>query len=173
MKAREFVRKIYELTPSKELLSDFGLSEGEIIDIQQYYKANEKTVKTENIDNALIDLVRNFDTSTLAVTLVTFNDYIKESEDTWRVGLVESDWLEVDRITNQVKVTQHDYEEYTIWWCADSGEKFLDALYEVAKYINSENKTPVKNCKQAEICAELAGGKNYLDFYKMLLSCDD
>ncbi len=172
MEAKNFVENLKNLVPSEGKLAKHGLSDEEITSIQQSFLSEPKKVYRRSI-NPLFSLIENFDVSTLEIGLVRFLDYPVETENFWRIGYVDADWLVIDKITNQIKVELQDLEDQETYLCAENSEKFLDALYEVAKYIFSEERTSPKNCQQAKICTDLAGSEKCFDFYKMLLSCDE
>ena len=172
MDAKKFVENLKNLVPSEEKLAKYGLSDEEIKSIQQVFLAEPRKVYIQSA-NPLFSLIENFDVSTLEIGLVRFLDCPVETKHFWRVGYVDADWLVIDKITDQIKVELHDFENQDIYICAENSEKFLDALYEVAKYIFSEERTFSKNCRQAKICTDLAGSEKCFDFYKMLLLCDE
>jgi hypothetical protein len=172
MNATAFVEKIRKLTPSPEYFAQYNIPADEIESLQKMFLA-QRLRSSNKTENALLDLVDDFDASTLEIGLIRFEvipAHLRATDKFWRVGFVESDWLVIDRKTLQIKVEAHDAENYEVAICAENAERFLDAVYQAAGYICSPNRTAKKNCQQARICWKLAGD-NSLDFYKMLLLC--
>jgi hypothetical protein len=170
MKASEFVEKLKLIAPSLDSLIARGYSEDGAMRILKSYEAEYKT-DVNLFQNELLSLVKNFDTSGVEIGLIRFdlenqNDILLETPNLFRVGWVEGDLLVVNKQTGEVQMEDCYSEEFIITKCAENSEKFLDAIFEIAKpnttHLNSQD-------DKIALCSRLAGGEQYKEFYKLLL----
>ncbi|MDO3645139.1 hypothetical protein [Mucilaginibacter sp. L3T2-6] len=175
MKADEFVDKLKDMAPSIEDYLKIGYSEKLANDVIKSFLIEEKE-QNSNYKDELLKLVDMYKANVFEVAIVKFNEAVIEKSNYYLVGEVEADWLILDKITGGINIIELYSEEF-LWKCASNGKNFLDALFEVNKFITKtsldanykEDQEDV--CLMAEECAEQAGGNAYLDFYKMLLGC--
>lgn len=174
MKVEDFILKLKANTPSIVNYINNGYSEKLAIKAVSTYNV-EKTKGESNYNDELLKLVDCFSAKNLEIGIVKFYENIIEADDYFIVGEVEADWLVVDKLTGITRVIElHSAEN--LWDCAANGSRFLDAVLEVKLYITKssldENLLNQKiTCLVAEECSTIAGGEQFLDFYKMLLGC--
>lgn len=182
MIAKEFTEKMRLIAPNPEALLVQGLRESYVMDLIASFKAEPKGTYRDNGDE-LLNLIHNYDASKIEIALVHFDldddsPYgIPPSERFLRVGYAEADFVVIDKTTGEIALEDHESSGFIMLYCAENGGKFLDALYEMAKpndeyLVDPKDQGSVDWCKKADVCAHLAGGDKYLDFYKMALGCD-
>lgn len=176
MTAIQFVTKLQELAPSKEELVNSGVTEAGADRMIKNYIGIESSNVSLIGSNELVDLINNFNLSTVEVRLITFNGKVTEDSSYYFVGKVEVDHLVVNKVTNAVEVLDFDDLQNKLWSCAANASQFLDALILCASFSKQcmfdddlwENSDII--LKTALEISEVAGGEEvYEEFYKMLL----
>jgi hypothetical protein len=174
MKAEEFVIKMKEAAPSIDDYIKKGYSEKLADTVVKSYFADKKKDSTKYKDD-LVQLIDVYDTSNISVGQIKFYSEIDERPDYYIVGQMEADWLIVDKITGIVRVVEL-YTGIDIWECAINGSIFLEIMLMIKKFIaktvfddlwDDQNIT----CMMSEECSRVAGGEQFLEFYKILLGC--
>ncbi len=175
MKAQEFVQKLKASAPSVSDYIKRGYSEKLAKAVVKSFYAVERKKNTTYQDEVL-KLVDCYDASDLIIGQVKFYNKIEEKPNYYIVGEVEADWLIVDKITGVIRVVEL-YSGESLWPCAANGSKFLEAILMANMFFgeaalnddlfNSQKAT----CAISEECCEVAGGEQFLEFYKMLLGC--
>jgi hypothetical protein len=159
MKAEEFVAKLATLEPPL---------------------AVEKRTDAEPFaDDALVDLVLNWEIADFDFGDVSFSEEAFEDETTFEVGMYEEKYIIVDRRNGEVRVEKDDEDGTIVFSCAASSEKFLDALWLAIQYFAAKlneqilHDDDLDKCEnKAYQCAEAAGDKNdYFPFYQDFLNC--
>lgn len=156
MKAEEFVAKLATLDPP--------------INVEKYEDA-------EPLGDELVALVVNYDVANIYLGDIRFGEEAYEDEETFEVGQFEEKFLIIDRESGEVRVEDDDDEGTVMYSCAESSEKFLDALWSAVQYLSFKLNQPPKEsdletCRgRALECAEIAGSEDYYPFYQDLLDC--
>jgi hypothetical protein len=174
VKAIEFVQKLKAIAPHAETLLKRGISPGHVQRIIYSFHVSPKEPYKE-FGNELLNLVNNHDTSRLEIGPVYFDlrhlpSPVFDTARLSRIGFVEADYLVIDRLTNEAAMEDHQAGGFIMLYCAESGQSFLAALYEMVR-LNDEYLRDPKDylstdwCKKANVCAELAAGGKYLTFY--------
>lgn len=175
MKANEFVEKLKSIAPSLESTIARGYSEDGAKRILRSYEADYKDNKL--YQNELLNLVKNYDSSNIEIGFIRFdlenqNDISLETDQFFRVGWVEGYLLVVNKQTGEVQMEDFSSEGFIIANCAENSEKFLDAVFEFAKphgnFFDEQNQ--YQRDSKIILCATLAGGNQYQEFYILLLS---
>lgn len=134
MTAKQFVTKLQELAPSKEELINSGLTQAGADRMIKSYKATESNNVSLIGRNELVNLISDFNISTVEVCLITFNGKVREDSSYYFVGKVEIDHLVVNKVTDAVEVLDFDNPQNKLWSCAANAAKFLDALILCASF---------------------------------------
>jgi hypothetical protein len=156
MKAEEFVEKLKTLNPP--------------IEVEQFEDA-------EDYSDELVNLVMNYDVSEIDFGDIAFADEVLGDEETFELGMYEEKFLIIDRNSGEVYVERDDEDGTRVFTCAETSEKFLDALWVVVRYfafqLNEKLKeTDIESCEEkAKQCAEVAGNLEYVPFYQDFLNC--
>lgn len=156
MKAEEFIAKLATLSPPITV---------------------EKFDDAEKFDDELVNLVMNYDISDVEFGDIGFTDEVLGDEEYYEVGIFEEKFLVIDRRTGEVRVEDDDDEGTIIFTCAETSEKFLDALWVAVRYFSTQlneklKETDLESCElKAKQCAEVAGSEDYFPFYQDFLNC--
>jgi hypothetical protein len=175
MKAEEFVLKLEDNAPTVNEYLSVGYSEKLAKEVSESFYCPRKKNNSVYIDE-LLRLIDSYNIKNFEAASVIFNENIIEEPDFYLVGEVEADWLIVDKITGIVRVVEL-YSTQPLWPCAANGNKFLDALLEIKLFIKktSLDKNWIEDqnilCAISEQCGNIAGGEQYIEFYKMLIGC--
>lgn len=156
MKAHEFISRLTTLNPP--------------ITVEKYDNA-------EDFGDELVNLAMNFDISEIDFGDIGFADEVLSDDDFYEVGMFEEKYLVIDRQTGNVQVEDDDEEGTIIFSCAETSEKFIDALWVVVRYFSTQlnenlKETDLESCElKARQCAEVAGSEDYFPFYQDFLNC--
>lgn len=156
MKAEEFIGKLLTLTPP--------------IIVEKYDDA-------EDYGDELVNLAMNYDISDVDFGDVGFAEEVLGDDDYYEVGVFEEKYLVIDRKSGEVRVEDDDEEGTIIYSCAETSEKFLDALWVAVRYFSMQLNEKLKETDlesrelKARQCAEVAGGEQYFPFYQDFLNC--
>lgn len=175
MDSSSFKNALIDASPTLVSLLKIGLSQDEALQIRSSFEIHPRPAvySIDLGDEALNDLLSNYDVSQIEVGMVRFHAYPERFSSGWTIGEVEADYLILDEESGEVRVTDIGCPEHVIWRCSANGENFLSALVVAAKYLAEcllDEK--FENSRQLETiraCATLAGGDTYLPFYKMLI----
>jgi len=176
MKARLFIQKLTTLKLNKEQLRGYGLSDQFIEEQINEFNFKEREVNEDHSDEILV-LLTLFDMAKLNIGAVNFNSSLNQNEAYFFLGYDEANAVVCDKNDGRIKLIDHEDEVSVLVVCAVDGASYLGALY-LAKeyYINIVAKDGFVDdqsarCDIAEQCAELAGGPEFLDYYKSLMGC--
>jgi hypothetical protein len=156
MKTEEFVAKLATLDPP--------------ITVEEYED-------TEDFGDQLVNLVMNFDIGDVELGNVGFAEEAMGDDDVYEIGMFEEKFLIIDRKTGEIRVEDDDEEGTIIYSCAENSEKFLDATWEVVKFLSKkldetiDDSTLDDHEEVAMSCAKIAGGEEYFAFYVDWLNC--
>ncbi len=175
MNAIDFSVKYRSCAPTFEYLISKGLSDIEAHSFIDRYNCISKGTNFEYGDEFL-NLIANFDLSKVEIGLITLNDSIQIEGDFYILGQDECDPLFMYKFNHEISIVDLSDNEYVIYYCAESGDKFLDAIIVyrgfIAKHAHSDTKLdPGAIKKKAEECAMIAGSEKYLPFYEYALGC--
>lgn len=156
MKAEEFIEKLKTLAPP--------------IEVEKYDDA-------EDYGDELVNLVMNYDISDVDFGDIGFAEEVLGDEDYYEVGMFEEKYLVIDRESGEVRVEDDDEDGTIVFSCAETSEKFLDALWVAVRYFSlqlneSLKETDIESCElKAKQCADVAGSQDYFPFYQDFLNC--
>ncbi|MEK7725035.1 MAG: hypothetical protein AAB336_11830 [Acidobacteriota bacterium] len=156
MKAEEFITKLATLTPA--------------IEVERYDDA-------EDYGDELVNLAMNYDISDVDFGDIGFADEVLGDDDYYEVGMFEEKYLVIDRQSGEVRVEADDEEGTIVYSCAETSEKFLDALWVAVRYFSVQLNEKLKDTDlesrelKAQQCAEVAGSEDYFPFYQDFLNC--
>lgn len=171
-----FIENLKALQPSREILLTYNLPADYINELMKNFECQVKKQIRRNIisDDVILNLLNQFDCSTIQIGLITLSQEAIEKEDYYLLGHVELDLLSLNKITKEIEVRDHDDNSHIIWKCASSSLKFLNALLVCAESFSkrienvSLSDDEVFISKTIIACTRTAGGENYKRFYKML-----
>ena len=108
---------------------------------------------------------------------IGFAEEVLGDDDYYEVGMFEEKFIVIDRKTGEVRVEDDDEEGTIIFSCAETSEKFLDALWVAVRYFSTQLNEKLKDDDlesrelKAQQCADVAGGEQYFAFYQDFLNC--
>jgi hypothetical protein len=156
MKAEEFIAKLKTLTPPIEV---------------------EKYDDSEDFRDELVNLVMNYDISEVDFGDIGFAEEVLGDEEYYEVGMFEEKFIVIDRKTGEVRIEDDDDEGTIMFSCAQTSEKFIDALWLAVQFFAKELNEGLKETSideaeaKAKECAEVAGSQDYFPFYQDFLNC--
>ncbi len=156
MKAEEFIANLKTLSPP--------------IDV-------EKFDDCEDYKDELVNLAMNYDVSDVEFGDIGFADEVLGDEETYEVGMFEEKFIVIDRQTGAVRIEDDDEAGTIIFSCAETSEKFIDALWIAVQYFSSQLNEGLTTTRLdeseavAQQCAEVAGSEDYFPFYQDFLNC--
>ena len=175
MTTRKFVKTITLLKPNTDELEglkypigliESWLKEFNILEIVDKYKG----------DNSIVSLITNYDVSNLKINDITFDSNFFDDGQHFCFGW-DATGVRIAIYKLSGKIVAYDvYGDRITFQCAESSEKFLDALVEIMKFVkekilnNYDEETRDKRSKEVAFIASLkAGGEEYEDYYKSVL----
>jgi hypothetical protein len=178
MTEKEFIEKLRSIPYSREEYARLGVSDAFIENtISGYNPKQRNRISMAVTDDPLIRLVSVYDVSKTEIGLIWLGDEVTETEDYYYVGKFEVDYLCISKFSHEVVIIPFDDPLSIMYKCSQNGFLFLDAIVEAAKFLETcgmEKNVRTNQgliCSMAVHCAELAGGKEYLTFYQVLLGC--
>ena len=182
MTEKEFLNSLKEALFPREVYINLGLDDAYVDERIEAYCPKPKKNQTQNIygfsNDPLILLVNNYDLSKTEIGMISFDSEVTENEDYFYVGKVEVDYLCISKISHEVVVLPFEDQLSVAYRCSQNSFLFLESLVVAAKFLSkcSVDEDTYNNqnqiCYIAEICSDLAGGRTYLDLYKVLIGCD-
>ena len=181
MTEEQFVEALKNIPLSEEEYTKAGVTPPFISrQIERYHPKLKGESSTVHIltNDPLIRLVNNYDLSKTGIGMICFDGEVRETDDFFYVGRFEADYLCVSKTSTEVMILAYDDPLQLAYKCARNSHRFLDALALAGRFLEQciiesdliEN--PNIACSTAEICAELSGNGDALNFYKVLLGCD-
>lgn len=172
-----FVEKLASLAPSPGDYRKYKVSEQYIEGALQRYRCFPKHKREQRFitSDTILNLLQDYDCSKVEIAIISFSERVTEAADYYRIGNAELDFLVISKITMQVEVRDHDSPDHVMWPCASNSDNFLEALLLCVDFFTSKIKEPTLDdneeyiLERVERCTEKAGGKKYVNFYKMLL----
>jgi hypothetical protein len=178
MTAAEFVKRLAECAPSIEDLAREGYPPTIVSEFHDIFFAGPKPRRTESMEDPLLELVTNYDVSSLTIGMVKFRPAEFDPQLGWIVGKDEADPIVIDRATGEVQLRELGKEWFVIAPCATDSSHFLDAMAAVACFMSRNmldstlDDDNEEKHRLADLCAQLAGAPKYLSFYENALGCD-
>ena len=177
MNETEFVNRLSLAAPTREDFNQYSLSDDYISECIDSYKFTRKETQSESFlaNNSIVRLISLFDCSNAQIGNLTFLPEVIEHVEFFEIGNVELDILVIHKVTLEIEVRDHDCITYVIWPAAANADKFFDAIIVCALFFTSKIKNSslqendTYTLEKVNECAEMAGGEEYSDFYKMLL----
>jgi hypothetical protein len=126
----------------------------------------------------MLELLRGWDLTKVQIGMVSFPDPPSEGPDVISIGCVEADLLVILRKTGEIVVQEYGTKGHVLWRVAENGARLLDALIIAARFIEETGSEetdfpdPVIARRVALECANVAGGREYLEFYEMLVGTE-
>ncbi|MGJ1405557.1 hypothetical protein ACR79N_21075 [Sphingobacterium siyangense] len=173
MEAKKFVEQLSNIIIEVDLLKKRGVSDQFIAERRKSYQATPNG-KNYITGHPIVDLIENFDCSNIEIGMINFDEKVEENLDYIFFGKFEIDDLAIDKATGCVVMLEAGLD-HVLYECAKSDSDFLNAIYNVAVFLE---RTSVEeelyenvelNIQMAEEFGDIAGGKLYYDFYKMML----
>lgn len=180
MEAPEFVNLLKSI-PSKEAINSYrskGLDGDFIMEYLDSFNFKEYD-ESKVYGDPILDLVNNYDGSTVVIGMITFDIEPEEDDNYYVFGRFEADFLAINKSLKIVEVLEYGTNGHVIYQCARNSSSFLNAIIEAAGYmgkcVSDSNLRKDKSILNLVIerCGDLAGGDDYIDFYKMMLGFDD
>lgn len=178
MEAIEFVKKLGNVPSEYNInkLRKMNLSEEYLLEYVNNFKffPNEDQNK---INDPIMDLVLNFNGIGVVIGMITFDIDPFEDQSYFYFGRFEVDYLAINKTNQTIELLEDGTNNHVLCKCAVNSSQFLDAIFEGACFLNDlsfyDNIGSDQNliCQVAHKCSELAGGKEYLGFYQLLLGC--
>jgi hypothetical protein len=179
MDAKTFVDAVGKLAPTLDELIRGGSSrEGAVYFQRGFFAPPREPGKERSTGDPVLDLIANYDVSTLEIGRVTFLQEVEYSPGKYVIGKEEADPLVMDPETGEIRLEELGTDGFVIATCAASGGQFLDALYRAQVHFRERSRDESvyndnRKCHEAaEECARLAGGARYLGFYQTFLGCE-
>ncbi len=174
MRSEDFVLKVKELKPNESLLLTYS-SEFVNETLKQFDIKKRDTVV--EYGNELLDLLRGYDISNLVIGGIQFKEEVLEDEFYFYLGNDEADVIVLNKESGKVLILDHEDMTRVLCECAKDGSSYLDAIVEAKKFFLSCAFDEEFSCEQEDKCsmafkcASLAGGKEYMTYFKGLLGC--
>lgn len=173
MKATEFFERILELKPNFDDFKNVEISEGLIREWIKQFDVSKISLK--KYDTEILTLISAYDLSNLRINDITFDSDYQEDKEYIYFGWDINDRLVLNKHNGRIFAYDSSTER-TVYKCAENEEKFLDALYEIAKFwkekitnLYPEEIRDEKSIDVAYVAALKAGGEEYEDYYKSVL----
>jgi hypothetical protein len=178
MKAVSFIQHLARLAPSHaELIERYGFTPDEAeANLMSYLcTKRDRPLSEPSGSDAVLELLRNWDMSTIEIGMVRFPDPPFERSGKLFIGCVEADPLVLLPRGDGIVVYELGSEEHLLWRVASNGSALLDALLIAARFLSNRYASRINDGDQeaarsaARECASAAGGEEFSDFYMMLL----
>ncbi|QRY57233.1 hypothetical protein [Sphingobacterium siyangense] len=173
MEAVEFVESLRNIYIDASLLKKQGVSDEYIEHIKRAYivMPKERTIVSQY---SIIELVENYDCSHLEIGMVSFEEKTEEISNFIYFGKAYGHDLAIDTTTGAIVVVESGSENL-LFKCAQNDKSFLSSTFNVALFLERRAveedlyENVELNIQMAEEFGDIAGGKLYYDFYKMML----
>lgn len=168
MNADEFVSTIQRCRPGERQAATHGLGAEDIAALQQRFTCPMRTPAREARADVLEDLLVRYDCRHLEIGRVRFVSAPRPH----RAGTVVAFWEAeplVVRPSGEVTVFEHEPFGEELMACARDGARLLDALARFLQMFFERGDWLGRTDLAAQLCAELAGGPPYVDFFVGLM----
>ncbi len=173
MNTEQFVSELRDLAPTINQLNNLGFSKSEGLEFIESYNCVSKK-KSVYYENQLLNLLNNYILSSIEIASITFTDHMKSVNGKIIFGNIDSDLL-VYEINSGIYLVDYTNHSHVITSCARSGENFLNALIQIARYSTrclldeQFREDPAILRSTIYKCSIEAGGEEYQQFYSMVL----
>ncbi len=176
----EFIKALRSI-PSEESIKRYkkeGLGDDFIKEYLESYLFKRKATSIKTDKDPIKELVNNYDGGSVTLGMVTFDIEPKESPDYFLFGRCEIDSMVINKRSGEIEKHEYGTESYVLCTAARDSSSFLDAMVEAARFLDAcgvdddlyEDQGAINEA--AEKCGELAGGPDYINFYRVLLGSD-
>ncbi len=176
-KAESFINRLLASKPDKQKLLNFGYNIDTVNSILLPYAFKVKNNELTNHDYIIDDLLNKYDLSELVIGEFTFLNQSIHKELFIEFGVFDLFRVVIIKNSNEV-VLLDEHEDIICQKCAIDELHFLEALLMTEKILNDnlfnnddDIGYKIATLEKAQKLAELAGSKNYSDFYKTLIGC--
>ena len=166
MRNADFLAALQNVMPSRAELEACGLGLDEIESVQATFRFIPRKPPSSVSRSELERMILDHDCSTVEVGLIRFLDRPREHRHGVLVAFCEADSIVVSP-AGTVVMHNHANPDKTMN-CAANSERLLDALGVFLTIRREKAKWKGRGNAAAELCAEKAGGSNYLAFFRLL-----
>ena len=168
MRSPDFLSALTKAMPSRVELEAHGLESNEIDAVQKTFKyfARDHSEGRLKSRSELENMILENDCSSVEVGLIRFLDRPREHRDGVQVAFCEADSIVV-RPSGSVIMSDHAVVDKGLD-CAVDSERFLAALAAFIALRQKKSKWKERTVEAADICANLAGGRDYAPFFRLL-----
>lgn len=123
---------------------------------------------------AIVDLVENYDCSHLEIGMITFDEKKEEIGSFIYFGKANEHDIVIDTTTGAIVLLESGFDNL-LFNCAQNDKSFLSSIFNAALFlekgaVDDDLSANIElNIQMAEEFGDIAGGKLYYDFYKMML----
>ena len=180
MNAIDFVEGLKNIPSEKNInkYKEDGLNNDFIREYLESYLFKSRGGPIVSNEDPIKDLVSNYDGASVALGMVTFDIEPKEGSEYFLFGRFEGDHMVINNRTGEIEQQEYGRVNHVLSKAAQNSSRFLDAMLEAAKFLDAcgvdddlyEDQDAINAV--AEKCSQLAGGQDYIDFYRVLLGSD-
>lgn len=170
MTAAEFVTAIREITPDESRFTKMPEGFAQIY-LDELFIGNKRIHTNVEPENAIIDLMSNYDVSKLTIMIFSFNrsDELKDTELFTFFGWREAFPLAIHKVTGEIVEVDWADDNRIVSYIAKDQQSYLDLLFALQE--NSLSTLFSDRQKwSTEQLAEIAGGYKYRPHLTDLLS---
>lgn len=175
MNSKDFIKGLALLMPDKEHLQSAGYGEKEIERIAARFNIEPTRVyKAE--DDPIIDLLLNYQVDKLEIGMIHFQEELLENENYFLFGNFAGDALCIDKSNKNIVLIDEQTGDQLLF-CASNSSTFLNAILFASNFLSEKiikldfGDDQAASCHYACQASTIAGGSEYLDFYKQLVGC--
>jgi len=171
MTAEDFVKRLKDIKIDIENLRLRGISDSYIQSKIHRYLLIKRDDQTFN--NPINELINNYESYNLTIGGIEFHDFVKTVRNFSYFATVEDCMLAIDSNTAKIVMVEPD-EKQIIYSVAKSSEHFLSAIADTAQFLERRGtedglyEDEPENIRVAEKIGEIAGGVEYVDFYRYM-----
>ncbi|MCY2987563.1 MAG: hypothetical protein NTY19_06830 [Planctomycetota bacterium] len=163
MDADQFAARLRDLAPPLDHLQEQGFTVAEAIGIRRGFECILRTEVSGPVHrDPIVDLLSRYDATGLEIGLIAFASHVEDRGNKLYFGEAESDYLVIDKATGRVQVLDHAKPDHVICECAETSERFFDALIAGLDVASLGDRSLGQ-------CVNLAGGQRYRAFYADIL----
>jgi hypothetical protein len=166
MRNADFLVALQNVMPPRAELEAYGISPDDIECVQATFRFMPRKQLSSDSGSELERMILDNDCSTIEVGLVRFLDRPREHRHGVQVAFCEADSVVVSP-AGTVVMYDHANPDYATN-CAANSERFLDALAVYLTIRREKAKWKGRGNAAAELCAEKAGGVDYIAFFRLL-----
>lgn len=170
MKAAEFVTAIREITPDESMFTKMPEGFAQIY-LDELFIGNKSIHTNVEPENAIIDLISNYDVSKLTIMIFSFNksNELKETEPFTFFGWREAFPLAIHNATGEIVEMDWADDNRIVSYIAKDQQSYLDLLFALQENCLSTLFSDRQKWSTEQL-AEIAGGYKYRSHLTDLLS---